>query len=263
MFKYRSYPIYAVYSYNKQAEASDQAYWARVRKDPMSDWWADTYKYIVQIEEDSDPRYRQQKITFESAVWTQLDIINNTKVGQTLLNMLNPREKFWIVPDPDLNYNAMTNRATAKGRGGIRIRINPAQWIGTFDDTLVHELVHALRLSHDRFRRKYLAHKGFPDSEEFIATQIANIYRSERGKKQLYGEYRDGTPQSFKGTVYQMFVENPELIMALKHDLDVEELVKKIALFKGIDFNPYKDYPVLHRMFMSNNPSLGGKLDPL
>lgn len=220
----------------------------------MYEWSLLTYKEIVAIEEDSDPKYRQQILTFETTIRTQLDIIYNTNVGRDLLDLLNPHEKIWIVPDPDLKYNAMTGPATVKGRGGIRLRINPDQWIGTLDDTLVHELIHALRFSHHRFERKYMVHESFPDSEEFIATQVANIYRSERGKKQLYGEYHytEGI-WARKGSIYQKFVENPELIMALKFCLDSEELVRRIALFKGIDFNPFKDYPVLNRMALDKS----------
>jgi len=229
----------------------------------MHDWMLTTGMSKMEIVEDSAPAHRQEVVAYENIIRKQLDIIYNTEVGKCLLNLLNPQKKIWILPNPKLSSTAMTFPCkTVKEGGGIRIHFNPENWVGTEDDTLVHELTHALRFSYNRFYRKNILHDSYPDSEEFLATQISNVYRSSRGKSQLYGAYHYSEGYwSSKGSIYQAFVESPELIMALKFCLDYEELVSRIARLKHLEFNPFNDYPVLERMALSKVG--GGKFMPL
>jgi hypothetical protein len=42
--------------------------------------------------------------------------------------------------------------------------------------------------------------------------------------------------------MYEFFVENPELVMALKHFIDTEDLARQAALMSVPDYNPFRDY---------------------
>jgi hypothetical protein len=267
MIKFRSYPICIVYSKHRQERADDESYWYFVRGDKhMYEWMGTVGKELVAIEDDYESAYQGEVHAYERAVEQALTKICNTVVGRCLLNMLNPNEKIWIIPDPALHYKAMTGPATVKGRGGIRLRINPEDWTGDFDSTLVHELTHALRFSRNRYYNKPITNNDdYSASEEFLADQVANVYRSSLGLKQLYGTYL----RAVDGTIYSNFIENAILVMAIKHCLDTEELARRIAQFPLLnpEFNPFKDYPILEREALNKMGFDGrygaGKFTPL
>lgn len=254
MIQYRSYPIYIVYSRHSQISVDNTAATFYIQGDHhMYDWMKTTGKSILEISEDAGPVYRPEVEAYENLIKVQLDKIYETKVGQCLLNLLNPDTKIWIHPNPNLFWAAVTYPAkTLKERWGIRIHFNPEQWIGTVDDTLIHELTHALRNSNNRVdRRTSLSLGDFPNLEEFLATQISNVYRSAIGKKQLYGTYNYHEGKfSNKGAIYSEFIDNPSFIIALKYCLDREILALQISKFSTgqPDFNPFLDFPILKRM---------------
>jgi hypothetical protein len=198
-------------------------------------------------------------------------------VGRCLLNSFKPGTKIYIIPS--LVPKAVTRIALKivgdsvvpdpLGGGGIRIGINPEDWIGVLDSTLVHELTHAYRFSYDKMVHKPIGHADFMDAEEFYATQVENIYRSSLGSTKLYGSYPSQEGKwSSKGTIYSNFVENPLLIMALKYCLDEKDLARKLSSFpqNKPDFNPFRDYANLERMALGKNQIQGlpaGKFMPL
>lgn len=251
MIQFQNYPIYVVYSKHWQEDNPGMAADFYVKGDDyMGDWVKTTGRALTEINEDSAPAYRQEAEEYETFVKSQLDIIASTKIGQLLLSLLNQNVKIYIIPDPDLYAQAITTPIkSAKEGGGIRIHINPSDWRGVFDDTLFHELVHALRFSTKRYSPKEIFSKaeGFISSEEFLASQMANIYRSCRGKKQLYLSYTY-TPGVFyvKGDIYWAIMNDAELVMALKHFLTHEAFAGMVAKY-NVDFNPFRDYAQIEK----------------
>ena len=52
----------------------------------------------------------------------------------------------------------------------------------------------------------------FPTSEEFLATQVQNVYRSMKFRKGLYDVYNSTIGvYSDKGSIYQGFIDEPDL----------------------------------------------------
>ena len=272
MIQFLSYPIYIVYSRHTQESADGTAADFSVKGDRhMYEWMKTTGKFLMQIEEDSAPAYVKERTTYENTIRARLNQIHSTEIGRCIFHALNPTIKVWIHPNPNLFFQAVTYRPrTVKEGGGIRIQINPEDWVGTLDDTLVHELVHALRFSHNRIYPRQLSIGDYPTVEEFLATQISNTYRSLMGKTQLYGTYVEYTGKwASKGTIYSEFVESPLMIMALKYFLDKEPLASRVARLplKRPDFNPFRDYSILERMALNKIGFKGsrgaGKFMPL
>lgn len=253
MTQYRSYPVFIVYSRNTQENAHNTAasfYIAGDKK--MHDWMKDTGMSLMEIVEDSAPAYQEEAAIWKAVITRQLDQIVTTVVGQRLLSLLNLGVKIWILPDPNLFWAATTSHPrAAKQGGGIRIHFNPEQWPGTADDTLVHELAHAMRMGNGVFDSRRIETKDWPNLEEFLATQVANVYRSSLLKRELYDSYHHQQGRlASKGTIYSEFVENPQLIQATKYCLDNDALAQQLSRLPVSypEFNPFRDYPVLERM---------------
>ncbi|MEP7075632.1 MAG: hypothetical protein ABI878_07445, partial [Acidobacteriota bacterium] len=151
--------------------------------------------------------------------------------------------------------HAITDPTSQDEGGGVRIHFNPrffrrtfeSSAVPTFDsreDTLLHELVHAMRFSTNRFARKPFLdarHENFPDSEEFIATQIQNIYRGSRRQNDLYDPYQREVFMR-KDQMYEWLAQDAETVMFLKFFLDTEPVANAAALLKQPEYNPFRDY---------------------
>ena len=258
MIQFRTYPIYIVYSRNKQQSVFDVAYdYLREGDDKLYENIATKGMSRLEITDD-DPAYRGERIKFENTIKVYLDKLAGTEVGRCILDHLNRAEKVWILPDPFLKKVAQTKWSDTRNEGGgLRVRVNPEDWVGYLDDLLAHELTHAVRYTNNRISPKMLAQGGnfSGDSvEEFMATQVANLYRSSLGKKQLFASYvsdENGKPiLKDKGTIYSEFIQYPEIIMALKFCRDNEPLISRISKLplKHPEFNPFRDVAVLERM---------------
>lgn len=279
MIQFQPYPIYIIYSRHSQMASERMAQEFRAKGDKhMYGWmtWTGTSK--MEIVEDSAPAHYAEARSFENSIRKELYVIAGTEVGRCLLNSFQSGTKVYIIPS--IVNKAITRVAIRVvgdtieidplGGGGIRIGISPSDWPGTLDDTLVHELTHALRFAYDRMVHRTIGHPDFMDAEEFYATQISNVYRSSLGNTKLYGSYnqfQEGKWSS-KGTIYSMFVENPLLIMALKYCLDEEALARKLSKFpqNKPEFNPFRDYQILERMALGKTQLQGhgaGKFLPL
>ena len=261
MIQYRTYPIYIVYSRHKQQSTFEVAY------DYLQQGQDKTYENIAvkgmsRLEiTDDEPAYSGERIKFENTIKVYLDKLSDSEVGRCILSHINRAEKTWIIPDPFLKKVAQTKWSdTRKEGGGLRVRVNPEDWVGYLDDLLAHELTHAVRFTNNRISPKMLLKSGLAGNfsgdpvEEFMATQVTNIYRSSIGKKQLFASYShdpNGKPiLQDKGTIYGDFIKYPELIMALKFCRDNEPLVARLAKLplKHPEFNPFRDISVLERM---------------
>jgi hypothetical protein len=263
MIQYRTYPVYIVYSRNKQRSVFDVAY-DYLREGDDNLYANIAVKGMSRLEiTDDDPAHSAEIVRFENTIRVYLDKIVATEVGRCLLNHLNRSEKLYIIPDPFLKKVGKKKVAQTKWSdtrnegGGLRMRINPEDWAGYLDDLLAHELTHAVRFTNNRISPKMLLHAGnFSGDpvEEFMATQVANLYRSAIGKKQFHASYAsdaNGEPiLQDKGTIYGDFVQYPELIMALKFCRDNEPLISKLAKLplQHPEFNPFRDAAVLERM---------------
>jgi hypothetical protein len=273
MFQYLSYPIYVLYSVHNQ-EAADNIRagfyasgdmhmyeWMNSYNDPKAPNDAGTGRALMEVTEDSAPAYQEEARRYEAAIRRLLDSIYSTTIGQYLFVMLDPNTKILIVPDPNLFWTATTSRIlTTKQGGGIRIHINPEQFKDTADDTLIHELTHALRRSRNRFNPKQLPIGDFSTTEEFLATQVQNIYRSSKFRKGLYDVYnsKEGV-WSDKGSIYRGFTEDPNYIIALRWCMDTEPLIRHASRFPigNPEYNPFRDFSILERMALGKRQEAG------
>lgn len=259
MIQFQKYPIYILYSDNSQRGtwAQEDAFWG---DDHMQNWIKTTLKPINELEDDKyQPMYRQKAASYESFIKSQLDTILSTHIGQMLMVQFNPNVKTYIIPDP--NIPSFTNKDRKKyyayaltnmtkdrwGNDSVRIHINSDGETGDFNETLFHELVHAARYSTRLNFSKEIFSKslGFISSEEFIASQMANIYRSSLGNTQLSLYYTDYGVYFPKQYIYSQFIGNPELIMAIKYFLNNDNFTKQVARVITADFNPFRDYSYL------------------
>src|SRR5688572_10954384 len=152
MIKYRNYEIYILSSYQMQIGSDNTAFDFHVRGDRhMHEYMKyGTGSERMEILEDSAPAHRPAAILFENTVKAALDRISSTAVGRCVLEGLRIGQKVFIIPRPLKRHQAITEKVSEMGGGGIRVKLNPEDWRENFDDTLLHELVDALRLSYDR-----------------------------------------------------------------------------------------------------------------
>jgi hypothetical protein len=270
MLQYRSSPIYIVYSKHWQDYADDQwGYYYKRGDSHMALWMAfytpdriaidkdaGTGRAQLEIMDDSAPAYQGEAAVYAQTIRSFLDSIGSTVLGQCLFGMLNPKVKIYIVPST-INLTAYTTPILTGKRGdGIRLHITPEDFKDEAEETLVHELTHAMRFSNGRFNPRSLNIGDFPDTEEFLATEVENIYRSMNRKRGLHQIYGGQLGQwSNKGNIYGQFISNPEFIRALKWCLDSEGLARQLAQVpvRQADFNPFRDFPVLEQHALSQS----------
>lgn len=115
--------------------------------------------------------------------------------------------------------------------------IDPGNRYFDVDDTLLHELVHALRLVRGLMCRQPLG-DGWEDSEEFLAVMITNMYLSEKGKHYaLRGDYgRTFKPLASPGSFAFGY---KELLKQFRDEMP--ELARKLESV-NCKFNPVRDY---------------------
>lgn len=262
MIKFRHYPIHILYSHRSQVSTDDNAFHFHVHGDRHM------YEYLkygtgqerMEIVEDSAPADRPAAMRFESVVTRAMDAIFSSPVGRCVLDGIKKGQKIYIIPYALKKNGAITVKVSEMGGGGIRIKLNPEDWRGNFDDTLLHELVHALRLSFDRLEHKRVGHPNFEDAEEFMATQISNVYRSSIGKTGFYDVYPEMEGRwADMGTVYSTMIDTPLYIIALKYCIDQEAFVREIAKLpmNAPPFNPFRDYSILERKALGKMQQTG------
>jgi hypothetical protein len=209
-----------------------------------------------ELVEDLDPKYRNEIREYEKTVERLLTIISHTSVGNYLLSMIKPDAKVFVIPADWSQPTAVTwDRAEDEG-GGIRIYFNPSAFRRIFvsprrapadeaEDTLFHELVHAMRKSNDRYGGKILMNRDFGNTEEFIATQIANIFHAARRRSDIYDSYHGEFRR--KNEMYKYLIEDAELVMALKFFMQTEPLAKAAAFLHQPEYNPFRDFKQIER----------------
>lgn len=273
MFQFNNFPVYVIYSRHRQQSVGPlwNRYYNEMDYTRRNLFRGNILRNINKIAEnnrlieavqeweiieDLRPKYDGEINNYENEIRKLLTTISTIKIGQLILNSLNKGVKTWILPFPnDGIYNAITWLASESEGGGVRIRFNPKDFNNAYvsegvsydarDETLLHELVHASRYSNGKFGHKPLISKDFLTSEEFLATQLENIYFSSRRRQKFYSLYRGG--YGTKDEVYKILTEDAELIMLLKHFLQTEPLAKQAATLITPHYNPFRDFKELEK----------------
>jgi hypothetical protein len=109
-------------------------------------------------------------------------------------------------------------------------RVGPA-W--SSDSVLCHELAHAVRTASGFARSSMNIPHGPPDREEFFATQVTNLYLSERGEalKARYGDNEILQPESF-------FAYPPNIQALQQFTRQQPNFVGRLARIRA-PFNPF------------------------
>lgn len=261
MFKFKFYPIYIIYSRNRQRMVEPIQRQAKDDLDTQERITKNIFKaakvrgllsatYEWDILEDL-PIYKNEIENYEAQLFLILHVINGTEIGRLLLNSLNKREKVFIIPLYEYfikHFSITTGPYSVDEGGGVRIQFSPNEFNrayrgGKVDDLrssiLFHELVHASRKSNYRFSRTPLE-GDFPDTEEFLATQLQNVFTSTTGESDYYSLY-DGNFKK-KEDMYQLISDTPQYLSAIKHFLATEPLAYLASQLKAPEFNPFRDF---------------------
>lgn len=208
---------------------------------------------------------------WEDTVSGMLQDVFANPVGRTVMGLINKNTTVWIVPmfDPPMQKSCSCAQtgpldyviqpggsvATGVGFGDTVIQFRPE--LG--DDTLLHELVHAYRYSRKKFDPKDLqiSDDGRADTEnteEFFAHQMETIYLS-LGSRKLEMDYEFNQIVE-KDAIYDFLIGNLDLIKALKYFLRHEYLAMLAAHSFSADYNPFRDYANLEKIYLQTDPSL-------
>jgi NleD-like pathogen effector protein (putative zinc metallopeptidase) len=273
MLQFEPYPIYIVHSlhrqqavdplwkdYYGQREAAKKRavgdlfslHWSKVKRDievaREKDRMIDaTMQWQIQ---DDLSKYKKEKEAYENNIKSALTKISHTSIGKQLLEMIGSSQKVYVIPQ-EFDGPATTRLATEEQGGGIRVMFSPQYFSNVFvgprsvgnavEDTLFHELVHAMRIARGRYFVRNLSSWDFRhSSEEFIAETFANIYHSSRGESDYYGTYQGSFMR--KKEMYAYLEDDLELVRALKFYLETEQLAKFAANLQQPDYNPFRDY---------------------
>jgi hypothetical protein len=270
MFQFQSYPIFVVYSLNRQRtvaplwtqhsnemkRAKDSA--EEGRKTGNMDRFHRQMEVARQSEnliyatwdweliEDLGSKYAADIRTYERQIRQLLTNIAATRVGMVLLRAIKntpPNTKIWIIPANWDQPTAKTRQYSEIEGGGIRIPFNPSAWGRAAEQTLVHELVHAKRFALGEYNAQPFKlddpGREFANSEEFLATQIENIQVASRKISTKYDSYRG--PDRDKRSMYKFFSEYADFPRAIKHFIDTDPMVKEMAGLKNPEYNPFRD----------------------
>lgn len=276
MRKFECYPVYVNHPGRwNEVRQRQRDYFADKRDLRMFRWLAPdgTGARLYEILADSAPSPESRE--YESQVYQLLRLINSTRVGKLLLDSLDQNTRYWIVPKinfgADCNCRAVTFPGAPKEGGGIRIYLTPGElnsirkrWQSA-DDILFHELVHAYRMGKVGYQAlNWRPMYQYDDAEEFLALHMQNVYLAERGSPRFYRDYH--TLQSVsKGTAYQYFSGNAEVLMALRYFVTYDTcLTATVAGWKepADSFNPWRDQPILERMYLDESDSGIKQLPP-
>ncbi len=276
MKQFGRYPIYVNHPGRWEEVRQRQLDYFKSQRDRrMVSWLTYTAKRLYEITQDVTPG--PESLAYEEAVCQQLRVISSTVIGRCLLEALNHHVKVWIVPldlldRTDCDCGAYTFPGKPNEGGGVRVYYNPTdfnpsarRWLGA-DDILFHELVHAYRTG--RVGYDVVNHaKPLNDddnTEEFLALHLQNVYLACRGGARFYRTYKKRESVS-KGVAYQYFAGSAEALMAFRYWVEIEPIATTVSrwMTPADSFNPWRDQPVLERMFISSE-SLGiPRLPPL
>jgi hypothetical protein len=114
-------------------------------------------------------------------------------------------------------------------------------------------MIHAYRIGQVGFGgQKDVRMNDYRTAEEFFALHMQNVYLANRGSRRFYHSYRSLRSVS-KGTAYQYFAQDAEVLMAFRYFVDHDRLAAAVArwMHPADSFNPWRDQPVLERMYLA------------
>ena len=277
MFQFGTFPIYVVYSLNRQKTVEplwDQYY--RQEKRAKESAFEGLKKLDVdrvlrqlsvaaqrerqiyatwdwQLVEDLDSKYAREIRMYEQSIRSLLHNISATRVGAILLKSIqnNPtNQRIWIIPANWDTPTAKTLKYSEIEGGGIRIHFNPTVFGRDAEATLVHEMVHAKRYAWNEFNSQKFDDKQVNEefrssSEEFVATQVENIHVSSRKLSTQFNSYY-GPPRD-KRAMYKFFSERPDLVIAIKYFVDKDPMIKEMSKLMNPEYNPFRDLEQLRK----------------
>jgi hypothetical protein len=210
--------------------------------------------------------YKPEIEKYEKDVFDCLARIHHNPVGLMVLGLINRSTTVWIIPrsagdmkqcncaqTSPLNYEIPKDGsyATGAGFGDTIIRFVPE--LG--DDTLIHELVHAYRYSHKKYKPieidvRFGNEADTRSTEEFLAHEIENVYMSQ-DHRPLTMDYKWASVAD-KKTIYDYLVANTETLQTLKLFLRDDALAKRAAQSFTTDYNPFREYKQLEARFLNS-----------
>lgn len=261
MRRFLRYPIYVNHPGRYEEARRRQIAEFAAKKDlHMFRWLQSTGKNLFETIEDPYPP--PEAVSYEGAVIDALKVIVTTQIGRLVVSALDPHIRYSI--HPRLNADgtgcqcgAFVFPGAPKEGGGIRVYYNPTEfnaplrrWIGR-DDVLFHELVHAYRMGRWSYEIVNSAPDmlNWDDREEFVATQMQNVYLSQRGGNHFYRSY-PRLERSDKGTAYRSLAEDQEALGQLNFLVNMDSLIASVAGWAtpATSFNAFRDRNVLGRM---------------
>jgi hypothetical protein len=261
MRRFLRYPIYVNHPGRWQLVRERQmAEFAEKRDRHMLQWLEYTGKNLYETIEDKNPP--PNAVAYEKGVIEALQVIATTQIGRLLLGSLDQNIRYWIIPlDAEglatCKCGAFTFPGAPKEGGGIRVYYNPTdfnspsrRWISA-DDVLFHELVHAYRMGRWGYQAVNAARPmaNYQDSEEFVATQMQNVYLGARGSDHYYGSYPT-MKRTSKDSAYQAIARDREALGEFNYYVNTDSLMATVAgwMTPATSFNPFRDRGVLGRI---------------
>lgn len=231
---------------------------ARIKYGDAYDWEAESRKILVDREdkrrdEIQPEAWSHEGMRYEIEVLRALETILTVPIGKLLLSLMTPREKIWILKDQGGPGVASTTPGIMRKDlgGGVRVYYDPMglrdyrEDSYTPDDVLFHELVHAYRYARlDTKGANHTPLRDYESAEEFIATQMQNVYLSQRGKMKFYLSHND-TSLVTKEKAYNNIASDPKAMKALDDYLRSERLASIVATWTAPYFNPWRDRKTL------------------
>ncbi len=249
MRQFAPYPIYI------SGAAFDQDFRAFVER--ISPWLSDETKkwlnrWSYRLMDHAKARdERPAALAYEHQVQMVLAEINGTQVGRTLLKCLPPEVPIWILRyDEQQGGAAVTGQMSSDHTKGVRIMQYSAEmWLGgadgrvypgfRSDEVMFHEMVHAYRFA--RFGFDGMNHDPLRDNddhEEFLATQLGNVYRSGKKAQKFRHNYMTGKLGA-KADVEHILQSYEPFLRAIEDFLS-DPMVAQMARIQT-DFNPFRD----------------------
>lgn len=268
MRKFEQYPLYVNFADRAEVIRLRQAGVFAMKGDAMMvNWFNSTGKELSEITEDKAPSYEARD--YEHRVYELLRLIRSVKIGKCVLDLLNKAKKNWIMPTAyptakRCRCGADTFPGSPKGGGGERIHFEPRDWYGSasvFDSAdviLFHELVHASRQGRVGYFGQvtfgFDGYSGLMGAEEFFATQMMNVYLSNRGSRKFYRNY-DQAEGATKEEAYKALCSEAPLRI-FRYYLENDPLAKEVARWThpADSFNPWRDLPLLEKTYLGRDP---------
>lgn len=261
MRRFLGYPVYVNHPGRyEEARRRQIAEFAAKRDLHMYRWLQHTGKNLYETIEDPNPP--PEAVTYEKGVIEALNVIVTTQIGRLLLSVMDQNIRYSIHPrlkadGTGCRCGAFVFPGAPREGGGIRVYYNPTEyndparrWISR-DDVLFHELVHAYRMGRWSYESVNNAAEmiNWDNSEEFVATQMQNVYLSQRGGDHFYRSY-PGLERATKGTAYQTLTEDREALGQLNFLVNTDSVVGTVAGWStpAKSFNAFRDRNVLGRI---------------